>query len=83
LKIREEVEKTYEKEVPVRVLRTLIMKEVGIEERTIQTHLKRMLELNFFKPGANMNFYTIVAHQKKTKKKNGKLNKQENDILSA
>lgn len=59
IKIADSIGRDYEKEVPTRVVRVLIMKEVGIAERTIQEYIRRLKELDYLRDGLNPNFYVL------------------------
>ena len=79
--IRDNILENFELEVPSSYLRQIIMKEKGLDERTIVTTLKRLVELKIIEHTENRGVYRVCRKETTPKKTNRKLTKQERNIL--
>ncbi len=83
MNLKTEIEKGENLEIPVNVVRTLIMRDVGLDDRTICLYIKRLRGLRVLGDCENPNYFRVVANDKGYESDNYVLSKQESDLLDA
>ena len=81
--LKAEIEKGDNIEIAVNVVRTMIMRDVGLDDRTIALYIKRLRGLRVLGDSENPNYFRVVSNDKKYESENYVLSEQERDFLKS